>query len=350
MRAQTWSLISAVLVLVLALSFQAVAATTKVADKDTVFHRVYIQGCGKNADQEASYKDDIDDLREDLEDSDNQAAGSTSWTAVKPYAYQIRDYLNHLKTVAKPGEEVTFFFAGHGSGSAIWLNWGNDMGDKSDDEWLWDHQLAEWLEGFEECVTIVVILDTCYGGGFADDPNDLQETDHLSLVACRDETYCEPNNIFRGFHDTFAEDVEDGAGDQDADENEDGTVTAEELKKWLRDQGWDTGTGVVGIPPTHGKGNYASPTAEYVLPVLFLDNGYVIGENLPGTIVTLLLYTEESPRIPYVLEIEKYWEEPLVAPIEELLRCPDCDLDRLLVVITDEGYADWIQLDGPFRY
>jgi len=59
--------------------------------------------------------------------------------------------INFLKTKLKPGDELHFYFAGHGASGAMWL---------ADGEYF-SGNLAMALSGFDENVTISVVLDTC---------------------------------------------------------------------------------------------------------------------------------------------------------------------------------------------
>ncbi|MEM2971357.1 MAG: caspase family protein [Candidatus Bathyarchaeia archaeon] len=260
------------IMLILSVLTSVWAQPPKVVDGNTRFHRVYVTGPGKSGPlglwhEENGFKDDRDELKGDLEKSGNQGDGSTSQTLEKPSKQQLRDVLDALKGIAQPGDEVTLYFGGHGNGGNGGLNspdeandpmdewiWLNDDGNetqgdeaegncKSDDlnEVLTDDELAQMLAGFRFSVTIVVIIDSCYGGGFTGGANDIQENDHVAVIGTSATSPLDPPGIFGGLKSTLTEDIADGGGEREADANEDGIVTAEELKDWLRKRSWDLG-------------------------------------------------------------------------------------------------------------
>jgi len=87
----------------------------------------------------------------------------------------ILDAINQVKDDASPGDEVIFFYSGHGaSGIAddgdrekkdeaivCWNEAGNDFA------YIWDGQLRQWFAGFETS-RIVFVFDSCYAGGMTD--------------------------------------------------------------------------------------------------------------------------------------------------------------------------------------
>jgi len=215
--------------------------------------------------EENGFKDDRDELKRDLELAGNQGGGSTNITLEKPTKQQLRNTLDALKDKAQPGEEVTFYFGGHGNGGKlrkpgdggiedpgeandpydewVWLNDANGNGSADyPDEILTDDELAQMLTGFKTSVTIVVIMDSCYGGGFTGGANDIQETDHVAVIGPSATAPLDPPGIFGGLKSTLTEDAADGGGEKGADANSDGTVTAEELEDWLRGRGWSLDT------------------------------------------------------------------------------------------------------------
>jgi hypothetical protein len=234
------------------------AQPPKVVDGGTKFYRVYVTGPGKSVGEESGFRDDRDELKDDLEQAGNQGAGSNSQSMEKPTKQQLRNALDALKNATQPGEEVTLYIGGHGNGGNgglnspgeandakdefVWLNDANGNG-KADypDEILTDDELATMLTGFRTSVTTVVIMDSCYGGGFTGGANDIQETDHVAVVGPSATAPIDPPGIWGAFTSTLTEDAADGGGERYADANEDGKVTAEELKNWLGGRGWSLG-------------------------------------------------------------------------------------------------------------
>jgi hypothetical protein len=234
-----------------------VKAQPRLVDGNTKFHRLYVEG------PERCCGDDISELKGDLESPGNQQAGSTSQPPLnEPTKQQLQDALNQLKNTTQPGEEVTIYICAHGNGGKprkagdggisdgdepydewVWLN-DKKVADKkanSPDEVLTDDELADMLEGFKECVTIVVIVDSCYGGGFTGGTDDIPEDDHHAVIGTTGTCPIDPPGLLGGLISTLGEDVADGAGEKEADTNGDGKVTAEELKDWLKKRGWKLG-------------------------------------------------------------------------------------------------------------
>ena len=87
----------------------------------------------------------------------------------------ILDAINQVKVDENPGDEVVFFYSGHGaSGIAddgdrekkdeaivCWNQAGNDFA------YIWDGQLRQWFAGFETS-RIIFVFDSCYAGGMTD--------------------------------------------------------------------------------------------------------------------------------------------------------------------------------------
>jgi hypothetical protein len=89
-------------------------------------------------------------------------------------AQNILDAVNEVKDKTKAGDEVVFFFSGHG-GSGIADDGDNEKwdeaivcwGDNQNFAYIWDGQLKDWFSGFETS-RIVFIFDSCYAGGMDD--------------------------------------------------------------------------------------------------------------------------------------------------------------------------------------
>ena len=97
----------------------------------------------------------------------------------------IRDAISDLESKVLAGDEIVFFFSGHGAKGRA------DDGDKeSIDEaivthdgynlvYMWDGQLRSWFEGFATS-RIVFIFDSCLAGGMTD----LQASGRVINMAC----------------------------------------------------------------------------------------------------------------------------------------------------------------------
>jgi hypothetical protein len=158
------------------------AGEAKLTDSNTVFHRLYVLGPGNNKAEDLNFLDDYFELKKDLEQSSttdvqleassNHASGSTSTTLTRPTKEELKKELDRLKEKAQSGEEVTFYFQGHGGGGKeygllqslptkdepynefIWINDANGDKTNNENEELTDDELAQMLKGFREGVTL----------------------------------------------------------------------------------------------------------------------------------------------------------------------------------------------------
>ena len=86
----------------------------------------------------------------------------------------IRDAIDDIKSKTVAGDEVVFFFSGHGTKGKA------DDGDreKTDEAivshdgsgsliYIWDGQLKDWFDGFNTS-RIIFIFDSCLAGGMTD--------------------------------------------------------------------------------------------------------------------------------------------------------------------------------------
>jgi len=100
----------------------------------------------------------------------------------------IRDAINYTKSQAVAGDEVVFFFSGHGTKAvaydgddermdeAILSHDGNPFGSLIA---IWDGQLKDWFAGFNTS-RIIFIFDSCLAGGMTD----LQASGRIINMAC----------------------------------------------------------------------------------------------------------------------------------------------------------------------
>jgi len=99
-----------------------------------------------------------------------------------------RDAIDDIKSQAVAGDEVVFFFSGHGSkgqandgdrektDEAIVSHDGNPSGSLI---YIWDGQLKDWFAGFNTS-RIIFIFDSCLAGGMTD----LQGPGRIINMAC----------------------------------------------------------------------------------------------------------------------------------------------------------------------
>ena len=89
------------------------------------------------------------------------------------------------------------------------------------------------LQGFERGENIVIIMGSCYGGGFTGGEHDIQESNSVQVIGNIGSCWRDLPFFFGAFFESFEETIADGAGEKEADSNNDGIVTAKELKNWL---------------------------------------------------------------------------------------------------------------------
>jgi len=213
-----------------------------VTDKNTVFHRLYIIG-KKNDDESQAIKDEwvkeTNALRNVLETDKAQASGSTSTTLNEPKSGKILLTIVKLAKRAKPGEEIFIYYTGHGGGGA---GSGEQDSDPATDE-LFDETInADGKKAFKDDglrvalkkikknVSVTVFLDSCYGGGFTGGKDDFKEGRLYKVIGTRNECYSDgEDETVTTFTEALIEAV-NGAGDY----NGDGSLTADEAKRYLR--------------------------------------------------------------------------------------------------------------------
>ena len=225
----------------LALSAAAISgaqAEPVVVDGGTSFHRVYIVGSGDDAAEDAALANDLNALRADLEQGQNHLSLNSS-ALIQPPRFFLDAVLDGIKTVAQPGDAVTLYLSGRGNVDSFRL---------SALETLSATDVAGLLDGFAPGVTRTVILDSCFGGSFADD---IGSSTDLAVIGT--STTCPFDAPFEDFVQTFSDDLAELAGQQAADADADGIVTAAELESGLLGRAWKLGEAAVGDVVQSGK-------------------------------------------------------------------------------------------------
>ena len=173
------------------------------------------------------------------EGTGSQAAGSTSTTLSNPkkFTQSVWNALKEIRRKAKPGDELTFYYRGHGGGGPKYGS-RDQKGEDSEkydehiDGKILDDQLAAWLGKFDPGVSITLLLDTCFGGGFAGGGDDVKEGSSVQVIGV--------GNTCPSTGSTLTDESVGGCkGDADLDGDGDGIVSALELKEYLRSKGWD---------------------------------------------------------------------------------------------------------------
>jgi len=350
-----------VMMLLVLVSGAAAGSEPRVADAGTQFHRLYVAGNGNDDDdgkdsasEEKSFENDRSELQEDLE-GNNQAAGSTSRTLNQPTVAQVTAAINKLKTVTEAGDEVTISFIGHGGTVTDTSEAGENGFDEvirlSDGQYIYDDDWPGLLSGFPVSVTIVLIMDSCYGGGMTGGADDLIEDEHIAVIGMDQCVPMDPPNILRGTVTTPSEDVADGTERDDeedeaeADGDGDGIVTADEMKKHLEDEGWPVGAPSAGGNKSKGG---KDKCADCVMPSIELEVEYTLGPGLfgvhgegfePGSPLNLTVFIDESTELPA--------GSGMVGPDGTFEAMADVPQPGVLVWAQDAaGHHDWAFL-GP---
>jgi len=90
-------------------------------------------------------------------------------TATKTAIY---DAINTIKDVVKSGDEVVFFFSGHGAkgkaddGDANNMDQAIVVQENGDFAFIWDGELVQWFSNFK-ATRIVFVFDSCLSGGMS---------------------------------------------------------------------------------------------------------------------------------------------------------------------------------------
>jgi PKD repeat protein len=154
----------------------------------------------------------------------------------------IRDAIDDIKSKAEAGDEVVFFFSGHGaSGKA-------EDGDKEKiDEaivshdgdpsgsliYIWDGQLRDWFAGFDAS-RLVFIFDSCYAGGMTD----LQAPGRIINMACSERGVAQEGDSWQNGQFTYFF-IDEGMLKSEADTYDnvagDADVTIEEAFDYAND-------------------------------------------------------------------------------------------------------------------
>lgn len=170
-------------------------------------------------------------------------------------AKNVTDALTQLKSKSKSGDEVVIYFGVHGGDNLPSAKDGT-RGYKKDNEsngydnhiylydWVsvTDDQLSDLISGFDDCVTITVIIDSCYSGTFTDGDDDLQNaTDGWGDIYDKDHLYLmlssEDKAPTRKKGVTYTDRIIDGlkteGSSTKADKNKDGNTTSKEMKDYV---------------------------------------------------------------------------------------------------------------------
>ncbi|MBL8702297.1 MAG: caspase family protein [Alphaproteobacteria bacterium] len=220
----------------------------------TVFRGCFASGPSLDGTANGEFDGDVDTITGAL-------AGTGSWpdaniTKLKNGSRAgITDCVTKLKTDSKSGDEIVFYFAGHGGDSLFpdaaeagetnasdnHIRIGNTAAGAADR--MTDDELATLLSGFTSSVTMSVILDSCHSYSFFGGANDLGSVTqkgaagdvaagaHLAFIA---STTPETPTCTGGMTGRIADGLKKDGDNYKADKNKDGTVTTEEAGDYAR--------------------------------------------------------------------------------------------------------------------
>jgi hypothetical protein len=224
----------------------------ELTNGNRVFHRLYVMAPSSPAEQ-ISWGFDLDELRGRLEAPSRQANGSTAERLDFPSPLELKRAIRTLQARAQECEEVTLYINAHGSGGLTKkkIARGYDENGFNEQEriartgepipesvnlgdgHLWDEELGDMLKGFRPNVSITVIMNSCYGGGFAG-KNQVEESDLVQLIGLY--TACFSLDV--PGRTTLPEAVGEGI-DRVADQN--GRSTVRDVKGHMAGTGWPLG-------------------------------------------------------------------------------------------------------------
>jgi hypothetical protein len=347
------------------------ADNTKIVDGTTKFHRVYVLGNGDSTSEDASFEDDLAELKGVLEKPGNQANGSTSRILRKPTKDGpdgLRAALAAVIAGAYSGDEITLYFDGHGGGGTEYG--AGDLSESGEpdhadehfrlnggggsDSVLYDDELPDMLTGMRPGVTLLVILESCFGAGFTGGADDLAENDNVKVIGAKGCTPVDPPWLLGWLVDTITEDIADAADVV-------GTVTGDQVETYLQGEGWQLGPPDGTEEVKGGKGKVA------VCP----DPECAAGADLP----TLTIEPDVGPPAPEGFTTQVSGEDfgSLASVNIELIRPNGTQLalgsasaddqgsfsspvtitehrgDYLVYVTDDQGFDDWsvVTATGP---
>ena len=211
----------------------------ELTNSKRVFHRLYVVGI-VNEQERTPWLSDLNNLRSTLEAPGAQAPGSTSRMLEEP---SLKDLVREIRSMAfraKACEEVTLYFSGHAKGGQA-SGISTSVEDHAEyfplkvtdgnAEILTDQDMGTLVKRFAADVSVSVIFDACYGGGFAGNGN-VEETKLVQLLG--NFTTCP------SLSNTFSTAINDAIISL-APQDRDKRVTAEELKNQLKLRHWPLG-------------------------------------------------------------------------------------------------------------
>ena len=148
-----------------------------------------------------------------------------------------------LTSRAQPGDLAFFMYSGHGASETYDFNWDEpfldyrdeSIGLQSGDPGLTDDEMAARLSAVRPDVMLVIVLDTCHAGGFADGLDDLCTLPNAYVMM---SSQSDESSWGGGSFSVFSGHLIDGISRHwPADTDRDGSVT---LDEWFSYGYWRT--------------------------------------------------------------------------------------------------------------
>ncbi|MEJ2607437.1 MAG: C13 family peptidase [Anaerolineales bacterium] len=124
--------------------------------------------------------DDGQNLKEDMQDNadhmlenffnsdfDTEYIGPPADTGIVD---RIRNWILGTAAVMQPSETAVIYITGHGG-----VTEDQDGYVSLGQEWLYEHDLVDWLGSYDPGVHVIVIVDACYSGSFVDGLRDVAD-------------------------------------------------------------------------------------------------------------------------------------------------------------------------------
>jgi hypothetical protein len=224
----------------------------ELTNGNRVFHRLYAVTPGPWIGEIISWALDKKLLQSRLEAPGRQAPGSTTRTLQSPTVAQFKQEVKNLQALATGCSEVTIYVSSHGLGGMK----EEHRGERSEvdraleaemiktngepyaenvtlgDGVLWDEEMGELVRGFAPTVSVTLLMDACWGGGFAG-KNQVVESDLVQVIGPNSK--CPSIGVFGP---TLSNSINEGV-DKLADKN--GRVTVKDLKDQMKADGWKLG-------------------------------------------------------------------------------------------------------------
>jgi hypothetical protein len=258
---------------------------TSIADENRVFHRLTFEGAVDPVFEQVSIGEDGGQLISRFNHPGVQAPGSSNVGFIFPSSSNedkntVQQSISEAFAVADPGDVVYIHFIARGglmpdAGESGELNGSDEylrlLSEGEPDALLTDDELAAMVSGLPAGVALLVVVDSCYGSGFAGGADDIVESDFVKVIGtnanCPFDPYVSLSSTFVSFTEDIVLRLIQG-----------GVISGDDLENYLTGEGWDLD------PPSGSTGDPQSGHSRYdgsqPLPTLTVD-------SITGSVATL---------------------------------------------------------------